>query len=622
MRCERCGSVIEQGDAFCGSCGAPAGIAGNESSALRQIPAARAAPSSGRFFFHAQPRPAGRMTNATRYLSAAAYLSPAYAGAVIRELVASHRAVAPSVGIDLGPIIRHCLRARSIQLTRDIIFTVLLIIGLVLARGQTILILVVALFAGFLPSVNWARKSMTGKALAAVGAFVLVAIFVVGLFVIKIANSLPAVLGSLGSSNQGFPGAEPSSTPSLITPIGAAVLAAMIVTQVTYVYVRSRTLCDELGPDASPRRARPRSAQVEARIARAEAAQHGNLVLYSGENPFIGTGARTRVWSIAIELQRRTEGRQQQWGPSRSEDYVPIDPVELHQVIRDRLLELKDDALPPNERLSALVVQDHIVGLGLHRWDSPVIDPDLNVPYSHASPEAVAALIRHPQAGLRYYQRASVCDVGQAVWAGQERVIDGSDQDIASSAFVYVAVEGRMLYLEFVATVMPPVHDRWYVVDLLPRISAGKFFVKVLLDAFSAIFSDLIHAPFRTVGSLVTMAGEGRSYKEEATAAEEYVYGDIGAQVSVRQMGAAGKLQTYIQKLDAEKYTKLAERLVTDTVLDFLAAKGVDTSSYVNNASTVINSGVMISGGTFTGPAAFGAGATAQQHNQAQPARG
>jgi hypothetical protein len=395
----------------------------------------------------------------------------------------------------------------------------------------------------------------------------------------------------------------------------------MIATQLVYMYVRSRTLCDELGPDASPRRARPRSPQLESRIARAEAAQHGNLILYSGENPFIGTGERTRVWSIAIELQRRTDGRQQ-WRPSRSEDYIPIDPVELHQVIRDRLLKLKDDALPPNEQLNALVVEDHIVGLGLHRWESPLIDPALNVPYSHASPEAVAALIRHPQAGLRYYQRASVIDVGQAVWTGQEKVIDGSDQDIAASAFVYVAVEGRMFYLEFVATVLPPVHHRWYIVDLLPKISAGKFFVKVLLDAFSMIFADLIYAPFRVVSSLATMASEGRSYKEEATAAEEYVYGDIGAQINVRQLGAAKNLQIYIQELDAEKYTKLAERLVTDTVLDFLTAKGVDTSNYVNSASTVINSGVMISGGTFTGPAAFGAGATAQQHNQAQPARG
>ncbi len=554
------------------------------------------------------------MTNATRYLSAAAYLNPTYAGTVIRELVSSHRAVAPSVGIDLGPIIRHCLRARNSRLIRDAALTILLIIGLILARLQTGLILYVTFFAGFLPSVNWARKSLVTKAFAIVGCLILLGGFALSLAAIIFSASL---LGSLGSTDQGLGGVGQPASFRLITPIGIAILVAMIVTQVAYMYVTSRTLCDELGPDAHPRP--PRGTQVESRIARVRAAQHGNLILYSGENPFIGTGKRTRAWSIAIELQRTTDGRQHQWGPSRSQDYVPIDPVELQQVIRDRLLKLKDETLPPNERINALIVEDHIVGLGLHRWDSPLIDPVQKVPYSQASPEAVAALIRNPQAGLRYYQRATVCDVGQSVWTGREKVIDGSDHDIAASAFIYVAVEGRMFYLEFVASVLPPVNHRWYVVDLLPKISAGKFFVKVLLDACSAIFRDLIYAPFRLFSSVVTMAGEGRSYKEEAAASEEYVYGDIGARTSVREIGAASDLQTYIQKLDAEKYTKLAERLVTDTVLDFLAAKGVDTSSYVNSAGTVINSGVVISGGMFTGPAAFGAGATAQQHNQAQP---
>src|SRR5262249_10278238 len=151
---------------------------------------------------------------------------------------------------------------------------------------------------------------------------------------------------------------------------------------------------------------------------------------YSGENPFIGTGIRTRAWSIAIELLRDNGGRQV-LGPSRAQGYVPIDPVELHRVIRDRLIKLDDEGLPPNERLSAMTVHDHIVGLGLHRWDSPVMDQALSVPFSQASPESVAALIRHPQAGLRYYQRVSICDEGQPVWAGQEKVIDGFDQDIS-----------------------------------------------------------------------------------------------------------------------------------------------------------------------------------------------
>jgi hypothetical protein len=47
------------------------------------------------------------------------------------------------------------------------------------------------------------------------------------------------------------------------------------------------------------------------------------------------------------------------------------------------------------------------------------------------------------------------------------------------------------------------------------------------------------------------------------------------------------------------KYTKLAERLINDTVLDFLAAKGVDTSAYANSAMTIMNNGGIIGSATF-----------------------
>jgi hypothetical protein len=89
------------------------------------------------------------MSNSTRYLCAAAYLSPQFANRVIDHLVASHRAVAPARGIDIEPIVRHCLKARRMQLTRDILLSLLLLAGLVLVTLPLIALLVVAFFLGF-----------------------------------------------------------------------------------------------------------------------------------------------------------------------------------------------------------------------------------------------------------------------------------------------------------------------------------------------------------------------------------------------------------------------------------------------------------------------------------------
>jgi hypothetical protein len=115
--------------------------------------------------------------------------------------------------------------------------------------------------------------------------------------------------------------------------------------------------------------------------------------------------------------------------------------------------------------------------------------------------------------------------------------------------------------------------------------------------------------------TLLRMLAEHRSFRDESTAADDYVYGDVGARISVRQLGAASTAHTYIQQLDAAKYTRIIERLVTDTVLDFLADKGVDTTAYQNSALAVINSGVVISGGTVNGPVVAGANSAATVHN-------
>lgn len=113
----------------------------------------------------------------------------------------------------------------------------------------------------------------------------------------------------------------------------------------------------------------------------------------------------------------------------------------------------------------------------------------------------------------------------------------------------------------------------------------------------------------RVFRSLSAKVQEGRAPQDIAADAQEYPYGDVGARISVCEMGAIDKFSTYIQKLDAEKYTKFAGRLITDTVMDFLFAKGVDTSVYASGVTTINNSSVNVDGSLYTGPVGTGSGA-------------
>jgi len=563
------------------------------------VPPAEAVPA-GRFFGHAAARPAGPMSNATRYLCAAAYLNPAFANKVLSELVGSHRAVVPSRGIDLVPIIRHCLQARKMQLARDVLLVILLLAGFILATLPTISVIFLAFVLGFLPGVEWERKSVGVRLLAGAGVIAAAVVVAVVWFLISFLSQASRTFSSFGLL----------ATGASVIVTSLAFVCLIAATLITYCYVRNRTLSDRLSPGAPGADGSGFDRQpdrVEARIAEVDAAQQGNVTLFDGQNPFIGTGStpfsrageRERAWSIAIELDRAKGGKDAAlWGEHGG--YVPVDPVELQQCLRERLLKLNDPELPVNERISALIVDDHIVGEGQRRWDSPLIDPVRKIPYSQAGPETIDALIRHPQAGLRYYQRASVSDEGQAVWAGGRQVIDGADQEVTVSAFIYVAVEGRMFYLEFVPAVLSPVLRRYHVVDRLPKLTSGQFLLKVVLDAASSAFRDMLHAPAGVIGTLLRMLAEHRSFSEEIDAATDYVYADVGAHISVRELGAALLPRTYIQRLDAAKYTQIIERLVTETVLDFLVAKGVDTTAYRARAQMILNTGTFIAGNTNT----------------------
>jgi hypothetical protein len=150
-------------------------------------------------------------------------------------------------------------------------------------------------------------------------------------------------------------------------------------------------------------------------------AQWGSIALYGAENPFVGAGRVHRSWSIVVEMDRTRNGSN---APSPApREHVRIDPVDLHSFVRQRLLEMRDAVPSPPERLGRLHISDHLAVRGTFTrldWERsatarswggqshPLIDPSSGLPHFAAPAETVAAAIRHPQGGLRYYQRVTV----------------------------------------------------------------------------------------------------------------------------------------------------------------------------------------------------------------------
>jgi hypothetical protein len=576
------------------------GTAGRPDGELNGQHGAATAPGdpNAAFFSHEPPRQSRPLNNTTRYLSAAAYLDNGFANRVIRELLASRRAVVPSVNLDLGPITYHCQRARRNLLIRNLSMIGAVVVALILSPPVTLVFaLYAALLGGLLPRAHWRRRSLVLKII-----IVLIAPGVVASLVFLTIALVVGILAALFASSSGVGGSSPFGLLGIGPSDGGRAIASLLFLLVVplsveawYTYVTRRTLVSELALGAPPP-ARPAGPPSE-RVAIVEGAQWGNIALYATEDPFIGAGLQMDIadkWSIAIRLDPAPADPAEQVLRARPADgaWVPIDPVKLHQAIRAKLASLNDPLLPLNERIAGLTVMDRLVGSGVLRWDNPLVDQRRWTPFSHASPEATAAIIRHPQSGLRYYQHVAISDEGPPVVARGRKVLDAADMGIAISAFVYAAVEGRHLYLQYILTALPPILGQYRVIDSLPSLSSMESARWVLRTSFRRFLRDTADAPGGLVAARRVRRDE-RWAEREALRAPSTMAVDLGAEVSIRELGTQGYFGSYIRLLDVEKYNKILDRAILDAVQDFLVSEKVDISAFSGSASTIINGNIV-----------------------------
>jgi hypothetical protein len=568
-----------------------------------------------RFFHHAGPPSPVPLTNETRYLCAAAYLDHDFPARVAEEVIEDeHRAVAVSTDADLNVVIRHCLHARGERLKFDLFLTLMLVVGVILTPTITL--------AWILAAVAWRlrrRPNAHRVALVLGGLSLLVLCCGLSLSLYSVAESLFTMGTSYEQNVTGtFYEQDPSGAldivspwlslyTTLLVPIALAVGSWLVLFgyRLRVLSILSRDLAPN-GTMASPPVA---DSRVARRLLHVSGAQWGNLTLYD-TNPFVGAGRVRDAWSIATELRPAAKPGGESSSPNALiHRHIAIDPLALHQHIWNRIAELSSPTLPDYERVPGLRMLHHVVAPGDRRRQDPLIDVAQRLPYAMATPEAIAALVRHPQGSPRYYQRALVQMVGKPVMSpAGEVVAPAQANDVAVSVFTYVAVEGAMLYIESVMTVLPPVAPQFHAVDAMaPSLRVRR----ALIDALRELPWGTVGAPGRAVRSLMRTANMTRNMEVHRTEAREQVVYAHGARASVREMAALAEPHTYLQRLDVEKYGKLIARRSTEAILEFLRAQGVDTSEYEKRIELVHNQGVIISGGTVTGAVAAGTGATA-----------
>ncbi|THV41925.1 hypothetical protein [Glycomyces buryatensis] len=518
-------------------------------------------------------------SQATRHLWVAAYLDRDFRRAALKHVYNQpEHAVAPSVGVDSASVLYHCKRAMYLDLFQAITIVGLFLLALAVSWPAVFvligLLLGWQLFKVLLRTVRnaatWIKDGSSISLRRMTGGILLLLVLCVFVFVL-FAGSVMALLTSLLSGD----GLGSSSSGSTSTSgSGDASFGRALPWALLFAGV--------VGTFAAIRRSwilrlrtqmvGPDSIRADARLAHIQNAEAGDVTCYSGYYPFNYAGDLRRTWSLALTLTP-VDGRTDP-GP-----WPGFTAAELTQHIGEGLSALGQDAGHTK----------HIQGLSVtnEAWIAGV---DANGPVNstqHLPGYSWADSCNDPNTIIRNYIKCQV-----RAWDGE----------LVTTVFAHAALQGQTLYLEFSHLVLPPTRNEYHVFGNKSEMGPNAVVMDVL-RGIGRLPGEVGQAPailFREIGNAIGASRLRTDLQDPQSASTDY-----GARVSVRYLGTDSDVQHYFQERDAVKFGKVLERQLMRLVRDFLSDK-VDVAEFEAKSTSIINNSTVINGPV----AAVGAGAS------------
>lgn len=524
----------------------------------------------------------------TRYLCVAARTDEGFAERMTKALVTDDlHAVAPSVGFSLRPVLLHALAGVRRRRVRDWCLLGATALALVLSPLWTLLALLLILPVAGGMSKRAAESRRLRDVVTALGVLAVLLLVTV---------SIVSALGTAPAATRSRPRPEPPVDDWLVGLPWLAVLTGlgMYALVVWNEWQTRQMLLTELTrtafrPEAAP--GLPASqAWLADRLAAIDETERGNVTVYDGFAPFIGHGPLVSTWSFALPSLRPDP-------EPGAENVVPLDAVELVAHVRERLAGI---GTGPDE-LPGLVLTERAFVSGNALTMHPALLPERDRPPLPQLPaDDLARLAARPHGSARHYLCAQVPSWGS---------------EVVASTFLHFSTDGRLLYLQCDRTVLGPLWQQYHDVDRISPVLTAGAVGRMLARAASGLSSAVPRAPFRVVRDLTFHWRWQRHRAVERAIAQQDLGYSYGARFSVREEATDANYHNYFQKTDAAKHLKLIERHVLAALLDFLDERGVDTTEFRNRQMTILNQGVIQTGGiSNVGNQAIGSEATATAH--------
>ncbi|MEH6377591.1 hypothetical protein V7793_25130 [Streptomyces sp. KLMMK] len=521
-------------------------------------------------------RPDAR-SEATRLLCAGAYLDLDFRRRVVEELVEhEERPIAPSLGVDVVPVLTHALRARAQDALTAVLLACLWVaffaVGFATDAGadpETELPWAV-LYAAVCV-VQWIGQAAAGRGSA---------VYAVDNKTLREAVKGRTSLRALRAV--GPPVLQLGYWGFVLVALfeGAGNWAALLFPLLLVLPVwmhRSRVASVmrlELGREAFAHhpRAVPRSRHHRRIAATIDREQYAGLTIYDPSRPFLGMGRPHEPWSLVLELKPRDGGK---GGPR-----PPFTARAVVDLIRPRLEALRDSAAATSrDRLKDLEIEEFVY-----------------LPVGPPRPE-----VRYDAPVVRQHLRDAVDEGGEARRYFLRVRVGAWDEQVVVSVLVRVHTQGGMLVLEVVPHVLKPVKPEFRAVDVIAARGEDDILrdgVRALLTAPAAGFASAVSTVRTAVAGFRTWLADPRRAVPDGPAG------------SVREIAGVQSVSLF-QEMDISRYVKTVQDRIASGVRDALRSQGYETDQFEQQIVQVSDGGVFI-GSMSGGAVAAGSGAQAK----------
>lgn len=301
-----------------------------------------------------------------------------------------------------------------------------------------------------------------------------------------------------------------------------------------------------------------------------------NVIISGGYSPFVGYGIDMDSWSFTVNLKKIDN-------PEKT-----LEKVDIKELLNTISGKIKQNIHNSNISDKLFVNGKDIRNTKLFMktiMDKPIVE------INHKD---VEHLIGKSNEYIRHYRVVTI-----PMWSGQVNL----------SIFLRFTILGDQLYAESRFFLLPPLKENFMILDnAFSKSGFSYFYSQFIVSAFKSLYTwtlgpIMLFSWLGKIQEAIVGDPENKLKRQNDT----YNYGHTN---SLRELWLTPDYQRYFQMVDNDLNYKVSQHIIVNSIVDYLESKGISTADIKERQTTILNSGVIVTGGTVNaGQMAVGKGA-------------